>query len=69
MAVEDYVGALFDQKIPRVSYSQLSLDRRVGSAITRRVTKTALNPIYYKGNVLDNLVEVKPLKNQDGSFV
>ena len=67
--VSKYVGALFDQTIPQVEYSHIAIDKRVGTAVTKTVKKKALNPVYYKGNILDNLIEVKPLKNTDGSYV
>ena len=64
-----YIGALFDQDIPQVEYSHIAIDNRVGTAVTKKVKKKALNPIYYKGKILDNLIEVKPLRNTDGSYV
>lgn len=69
LEVADYLGALFDNKIPRVKYNQIGTDRREGTAVTRSVTKKSLNPIYLKANVLDDLITVKPLQNPDGSYV
>ena len=67
--VAEYVAALLKEKIPIVEYNHISVDKRVGTPITKTVQKKALNPIYYKGCVQDDLVQVKPLRNPDGSYL
>ena len=69
MDVADYVNALLEQKVPTVEYSHIAIDKRVGTPITKSVKKKGLNPIYYKGCVQDDLVQVKPLRKPDGSYL
>lgn len=60
-----YEKALFDGIVPKTSFNQITADKKLGSAVTKSVTKKAINPIYLKMRVSANLVDISPFKKND----
>ena len=59
---EDYAVALFDNHIKRASYNRMAIDDRVGSVVTKKITKKTVNNLYFKLHVEDDLVSCRPHK-------
>ena len=60
--------ALLKGETIKKSFNQISFDKRYSTACTRKVTKRALNSIYLKMTVNDDLITVSPLKSK-GNYV
>ena len=58
LSSEDYLRALFQNEIKQAEYNRISADKRYGSAVTRKIKKKALNSVYIKMKVHDDLVQV-----------
>ena len=65
LQVQNYLDALFENKIKKVQFNRIAIDNNLGSAVTRTVIKKALNPTYLKLKVLDDLVTVVPYHNEN----
>lgn len=65
-SVEEFENCLFQNTIPRVKYHSIQRDVKHNSCVTKEVTKRALNPVYVKHKVSDNLVDISPFKNENG---
>ena len=61
-----YIGALFDDRVPKGTFSRISRDKRVGGTATVTVEKKMLNPVYLKLRVANDLVSVEPLQTESG---
>ena len=59
---EDYAVALYDNEIKKATFSRMSNDNRVGSVVTKKITKRTVNNLYMKLHVEDDLVTVRPHK-------
>jgi hypothetical protein len=64
--VEQYLEALFENKIAKVQFNRIAIDKKIGSATTRSVTKKALNPSYLKLKVKDDLISITPFSDKNG---
>ena len=65
LTLEAYEKALFGGEIPKATFGQIVKDQKKGSAVTQLITKKAVNPLYLKMRVSDNLVDVYPFKKND----
>ena len=56
----DYKRALFDNHIKRATFNRISIENRLGSVVTKEITKVTVNNLYMKLHVKDDLVSVRP---------
>ena len=68
MSLEKFTACLLDNEIPSATYGSIVKDNKHGSCVTKMITKRALNPVYYKHRVSDNLIEISPFKDGDGFY-
>jgi len=61
-----FEAALFENKIPKAKFNRIAVDNRVGSAITRKTEKLAINPTYLKMKVENDMVTVTPFLTETG---
>ena len=62
LTVDHYMRCLYQNDRGRVSYSNITINRRKNEAVTRETEKVALNDCYFKLQVAENKVSVKPHK-------
>ena len=68
LAEKDFEMALLQGQTIKKSFNQISFDKRYSTACTKKVTKRALNSIYLKMTVSDDLITISPLKS-NGQYV
>ena len=66
LSCEDYEAALFQNKIRKAKFNRIVTDNRVGSTTTKSIEKKAINPIYLKMFVADDLISVSPHSDKNG---
>ena len=65
---EDYERALFENDIKKATFSRITMEPRLGTVTTKRITKKTMNSVYMKLHVEDDLITVRPhMKN--GAFL
>lgn len=60
MEAGKFQACLFEDIVPNVTYGTIIGDKSKSTQVTKSVTKKALNPIYWKMKVCENLVDVEP---------
>jgi hypothetical protein len=66
LCVDQYLEALFENKIAKINFNRIAIDKKFGSATTRSITKKALNPSYLKLKVRDDLITIIPHSDKNG---
>lgn len=69
MTPDQFKRCLFYNEVPQASYHSIMQDKKHGSCVTKRVTKKALNSLYYKHQVADNCVDITPFKTADNKHI
>ena len=62
---DDYEKALFNDEIKKATFNRISVEKKIGAVATRKITKRALNNIYTKLHVEEDLVTVRPHMKND----
>ena len=65
MSEKKFQNCLFNCEIPKATYASIVRDKKQSSCVTKNITKKALNPLYWKARVADNLVDITPFREGD----
>ena len=61
MAEKEFEAALFGTERIKKQFNQIVTDKKHGTKCTREITKKALNSVYLKLKVRDDLISISPL--------
>ena len=64
----DYLRCLYENDPGRISYNNITISKKHSHARTQSMSKRALNSLYFKLNVSENKVSVRP-HMRDGQYL